>query len=116
MTLEVSAPEGMPLETMLRTLQQQVEPALYERLPEDGAIVYSGSAEKLGTALSSLSQSFLLAVVILYLLMSALFRSFLDSLLVLLALPLAAVLAELVKHVYSVEIVEELAESAAPER
>ena len=38
-----------------------------------------------------MSSSFLLAIAILYLLMSALFRSFIDSLLVVLALPLATV-------------------------
>lgn len=90
-TLEVKAPEGMSLETLLRTIQQQVEPQLYEMLPADGTVVYSGSAEKLSTALANMSGSFALAVVILYLLMSALFRSFIDSLLVLLALPLATV-------------------------
>ncbi len=90
-TLEVKAPEGMSLEALLRTIQEKVEPQLYEMLPEDGTVVYSGSAEKLATALKNMSGSFALAVVILYLLMSALFRSFVDSLLVLLALPLATV-------------------------
>jgi multidrug efflux pump subunit AcrB len=60
-------------------------------LPEDGEIRYTGTADKLKTALKSMSGSFVLAIVILYLLMSALFRSFTDSLLVLLALPLATV-------------------------
>ena len=42
-------------------------------------------------AVTNMSQSFFLAVAILFLLMSALFRSFLDSLLVVLTIPLAAV-------------------------
>ena len=52
---------------------------------------FSGTADKLETALASMSGSFLLAIVILFLLMAALFRSFKDSVLVLLALPLATV-------------------------
>ena len=60
-------------------------------LPEDGEIRYSGTADKLSVALHEMRDSFLLAIAILYLLMSALFRSFKDSLLVLLALPLATV-------------------------
>ncbi|MDX1518986.1 MAG: efflux RND transporter permease subunit, partial [Gammaproteobacteria bacterium] len=50
-----------------------------------------GTADKLEVALKSLTGSFWLAIVILYLLMSAMFRSFRDSLLVLLAIPLATV-------------------------
>lgn len=90
-TLQITPPAGMSLERLLDQLHTQVEPELLDRLPADGAIRYSGSAEKLQTVLDNMSSSFLLAVIILYLLMSALFRSFLDSLLVLLVLPLAAV-------------------------
>ncbi len=90
-TLSVRAPEGMSLEQLMIILRSEVEPNLLEALPEDGTIRYAGTAEKLDQALSSLSGSFLLAVIILYLLMSALFRSFLDSLLVLVVLPLAVV-------------------------
>jgi len=89
--LSVRAPEGMSLEQLMNTLRTEVEPRLLEMLPEDGSIRYAGTAERLDQALSSLSGSFLLAVAILYLLMSALFRSFVDSLLVLVVLPLATV-------------------------
>jgi multidrug efflux pump subunit AcrB len=90
-TLEIRPPEGLSLEEALQTLRTKVEPAVESLLPEDGAIRYSGTADKLQVALQNMGGSFLLAVVILYLLMSALFRSFKDSLLVLLALPLATV-------------------------
>jgi multidrug efflux pump subunit AcrB len=60
-------------------------------LPEDGTIRYTGTADQLEVALKNMGGSFVLAIVILYLLMSALFRSFKDSLLVLMALPLATV-------------------------
>ena len=60
-------------------------------LPEDGEIRYGGSADKLDQALTNMAGTFALAIIILYLLISALFRSFKDSLLVILALPLATV-------------------------
>ncbi|HFD80898.1 MAG TPA: efflux RND transporter permease subunit [Gammaproteobacteria bacterium] len=90
-TLQVRAPQGMSLERLMRVLREQVEPQLLDLLPGDGSIRYSGTARKLDRALQAMGGSFLLAVVILYLLMSALFRSFLDSLLVLVVLPLATV-------------------------
>ena len=90
-TLQIQPPKGMSLERLLKLLRTQVEPELLDRLPADGAIRYSGSAEKLQQVLDDMGSSFLLAVAILYLLMSALFRSFIDSLLVLMVLPLAAV-------------------------
>ncbi len=90
-TLQVKPPENMSLEEAMSIIKTQVIPAVENLLPEDGAIRYSGTADKLQTALTSMGGSFLLAIIILYLLMSALFRSFVDSLLVLLALPLATV-------------------------
>ena len=90
-TLQVRAPPGMSLERLLTLIRTEVEPELMQHLPEDGSIRYSGTAEKLQQALDSMGGSFLLAIAILYLLMSALFRSFVDSLLVLLVLPLATV-------------------------
>ena len=90
-TLEIRPPDGLSLEEALDVLRSKVAPAVESLLPEDGAIRYSGTADKLEVALQNMGGSFLLAVAILYLLMSALFRSFKDSLLVLLALPLATV-------------------------
>ncbi len=90
-TLIVSPPEDLSLEESITALRQQVEPPLLEMLPDDGEVSYFGSADNLQIALSSMTQSFILAIVILYLLISALFRSFKDSLLVILVLPLATV-------------------------
>lgn len=90
-TLEVSPPVTVALEDALQLLKTEIEPWVAERLPEDGEVSYGGSAGKLEQAIGSMSGSFLLAIVILYLLMSALFRSFAASLLVLMTVPLAAV-------------------------
>ena len=91
LTLTITPPPGMPMETALDILEREVEPAVAEAMPPDGQIAYRGTAEALNEALSNLAGSFLLAIVILYLLISALFRSFKDSLLVLLTIPMATV-------------------------
>ncbi len=90
-TLEIRPPDGISLEEALQVLRDKVQPVVERFLPEDGAIRYTGTADQLEVALEQMTGSFLLAIAILYLLMSALFRSFIDSLLVLLALPLATV-------------------------
>ena len=90
-TLQVTPPEGMSLEEAIESIGNQVVPQLEAQLPDDGEVRFSGTADKLQTALRSMSGSFLLAIAILFLLMAALFRSFKDSVLVLLALPLATV-------------------------
>ncbi|MEE4639812.1 MAG: efflux RND transporter permease subunit [Wenzhouxiangella sp.] len=91
LSLQVTPPSGMPMETALDTLRTQVDPQLRAALPADGVITYRGTAEALGETLSNLGGSFLLAIVILYLLISALFRSFRDSILVLMTIPMATV-------------------------
>ncbi len=88
-TLEVTPPETVSLEEALEIIKRDIEPQLIEQLPEDGDIQYGGTADKLDTALENMTGSFLLAITILYLLMSAMFRSFKDSLLVMLSIPLA---------------------------
>ena len=90
-TLQVTPPDGMSLEEALDVINAQVVPLIQAQLPDDGEVRFTGTADKLQTALGSMSGSFVLAIAILFLLMSALFRSFKDSVLVLLALPLATV-------------------------
>jgi multidrug efflux pump subunit AcrB len=91
LSLQVTPPSGMPMETALDVLRTQVDPQLRAALPPDGVITYRGTAEALGETLSNLGGSFVLAIVILYLLISALFRSFRDSVLVLMTIPMATV-------------------------
>lgn len=89
--LNVTPPEDLSLEEAIEILQNDVEPELKPLLPPDGTIQYGGSASALKSAIANMSENFLLAIMVLFLLMSALFRSMRDSLLVLLALPLATV-------------------------
>jgi multidrug efflux pump subunit AcrB len=90
-TLNISPPERMSLEEALDTLKQDVEPKLKAVMPSDAGIRYAGSADRLASAIDSMSENFLLALLVLFLLMAALFRSVKDSILVLLCLPLATV-------------------------
>lgn len=90
-TLQVTPPDNISLEEAIALIKEKAEPAIMAQLSESGAITYRGSAEALTEALTNMSQSFLLALIILYLLMSALFRSFKDSLLVVLTIPLATI-------------------------
>ena len=89
--LNVSPPDGMSLEEAIGILKSDVEPRLRALMPADGTIRYGGSADALKNAVSNMTENFLLAIMVLFLLMSALFRSPKDSFLVVLALPLAAV-------------------------
>jgi len=90
-TLNVTPPEGLSLEEALTTLQNEVEPEIQTLLPPDGVIQYGGGADSLRKAVRNMSENFLVALLVLFLLMSALFGSMRDSLLVVLAIPLATV-------------------------
>ncbi len=91
LTLQVTPPSGMPLEAALDIIEAQVAPQIQALLPEDGRIGYTGTAEALAESLTTMASSFALAIVILYLLISAMFKSFTDSLLVIATIPMATV-------------------------
>ncbi len=91
LTLEVTPPSNLAMEEALEIIKGQVAPAIWDAMPSGGTVKYRGTAEALDEALTSMTGSFILAVVILYLLISALFRSFRDSLLVILTIPMATV-------------------------
>ncbi|NNK34181.1 MAG: efflux RND transporter permease subunit [Xanthomonadales bacterium] len=90
-SLSVSPPENVSLETAVSTVQSEVEPLLRSSLPNDGTIVYGGSADSLNDAIQTMSNNFLMALLILFLLMAGLFRSLRDAAIVALTIPLAGV-------------------------
>jgi len=91
MSFNINPPDGMSLQEAITAIEEKVEPQLIAMLPDDGAIRYAGSADSLKNAIKTMSENFILALLILFLLMSALFRSMRDSILVVIALPLATV-------------------------
>jgi multidrug efflux pump subunit AcrB len=92
-TLNVSLnpPDDMSLEEAMALIKEKVEPQVQAMMPLDGAINYGGSADSLDKAVATMSLNFLFAMALLFVLMAGLFRSFLDSLMVVLSLPLATV-------------------------
>jgi len=77
------------MEEALDIIKQNVIPDIKEVLPESTSIQLSGNADQLGSAIGEMIQNFVLALLILFLIMTALFKSPKDSFLVLLAMPLA---------------------------
>jgi multidrug efflux pump subunit AcrB len=90
-TLTVDPPANESLESVLHTIDTRVLPTLRAQLPPDGTLRLAGSADSLSQTLSAMSRVFALALVVLLLLMTVLFRSLRDSLIVLLTVPLALV-------------------------
>ena len=88
-SLQVLPPDTTTVEEALAILREKAGPRLREALPDGASIRYRGSADRLEAALTDMGQNFLLAVLILFLIMAAMFRSLYDSLLVLLVMPLA---------------------------
>ncbi|HYB64248.1 MAG TPA: efflux RND transporter permease subunit [Steroidobacteraceae bacterium] len=90
-TLTIDPPATLSLEKVLRTIDTQVLPQLKTHMPADGSMRLAGSADSLSQTLSTMSRVFALALVVLLLLMTVLFRSLRDSVIVLLTVPLALV-------------------------
>lgn len=90
-SLGISPPRKMSLEEAVEILKRDVEPVLAKMMPPDGSIRYGGSADNLRNAVSNMGQNFALAILVLFLIMAAMFRSVKDSLFVVLTIPLATV-------------------------
>jgi multidrug efflux pump subunit AcrB len=80
-------PEDMTLDEALQRLRQDVEPKVRSTMGPQTQLTYAGSANDLHEALAAMGQNFVLALLILFALMAALFRSVRDSLLVMLVMP-----------------------------
>ena len=82
-------PETMSLDEAIERLREQVEPKVRAALPDNAQMTYAGSANELHEALVAMGKNFALALLILFALMAALFRSVWDSFLVMLVLPVS---------------------------
>jgi multidrug efflux pump subunit AcrB len=88
-SLQVIPPENVTVEEALAILRADVGPKIFEALPSDASINYRGSADRLEGALKEMRNNFLLAILILFMIMAAIFRSLRDSFMVLMVMPLA---------------------------
>jgi HAE1 family hydrophobic/amphiphilic exporter-1 len=92
-TIRVTPPPQMPLETAMT----RIESDILTPMRADGSlgggysVNLSGSADKLSETRQSLQGNFVLAIVVTYLLMAALFESFLYPFVILFSVPFAAV-------------------------
>jgi multidrug efflux pump subunit AcrB len=82
-------PEDMTLDEALDILHREVEPKVRAAMAPKVRLTYAGSVNDLHQALRAMGQNFLLALVILFALMAALFRSMRDSLLVMVVIPVS---------------------------
>lgn len=88
-SIQISPPETMSLEEALASINENVIPKMRAHLPIEASIQLSGNANKMAMAIKDMFKNFVLALIILFLLMTALFKSPRDSLLVLIVMPLA---------------------------
>ncbi len=90
-TLTVDPPESVSLEQALDAIHDRILPTLEAELPPGSTIRMAGSAADLSRALSTMGRVFALAVGVLFMVMTVLFQSTRDSLIVLLAIPLSLI-------------------------
>jgi multidrug efflux pump subunit AcrB len=88
--LNVSPPKELSLGQAIELLKRDVEPEIRAHLPADGSVQYEGNAGSLREALANMAQNLSIALIALFLLLAALFRSVKDSLFVILTIPLAS--------------------------
>ncbi|MDT8418877.1 MAG: efflux RND transporter permease subunit [Desulfuromonadales bacterium] len=89
-TLQITPPQSMPLQTAMEIIEQQTIPEVRQMgLLEGLQVEMSGAADKLVETREVLQWDFLLAVLIAYLLMASLFGNFIYPLIIMLTVPLA---------------------------
>ncbi|HXC56499.1 MAG TPA: efflux RND transporter permease subunit [Rhizomicrobium sp.] len=89
--LNLQPPRGMALQDAMAIVRHDVEPQIRKLLPADGSVTYGAAADHLDNALWSMGKNFALAVLILFLIMAALFKSVWDAAIATIALPLGTV-------------------------
>lgn len=88
--LEVTPPDDIPLQAAMETIDELVGRFQQEGRLQGVIVGVGGSADKLVQTRMALQWNFLLALIIVYLLMSSLFENFLYPLIIMFSVPLAA--------------------------
>jgi len=91
--IQVQPPDTVPLEAAMDMIRDEIVAPMQQEGSVGGLyrVTLSGSADKLTQTARAFQWNFLLAVVIIYLLMAALFESFLHPLVIMFSVPLGAV-------------------------
>jgi multidrug efflux pump subunit AcrB len=88
-TLTVDPPAELSLEEALDIVEREIVPAVRAALPADAGVRVAGSADRLDEVLRTMGGNFAMALLVLFLLMAAIFRSLRDSGFVMATLPMA---------------------------
>jgi multidrug efflux pump subunit AcrB len=89
--LNLQPPRGMALQDTMAIIKKDIEPQIRKLLPADGTVTYGAAANHLDNALWSMGKNFGLAVLLLFLIMAALFKSVWDAAIATIALPLGTI-------------------------
>ncbi len=89
LTLAVTPPAEMTVQEALEQLRNVAGPKLSEIMPDDVSVAYSGTADRLEGAFSTMQKNLGIAAIVLLLILAAMFRSIWDAFLVMLSMPLA---------------------------
>jgi HAE1 family hydrophobic/amphiphilic exporter-1 len=87
--LTVNITQDAPLSDVVQRVEEEIFPPIAASLGPAYALGFGGSADKLRTTLESLTGGFALSVLIVYLLLVALFRSWVSPFIILTTVPLA---------------------------
>jgi hydrophobic/amphiphilic exporter-1 (mainly G- bacteria), HAE1 family len=88
--LEVTPPDDLPLQAAIEDIDGLIAGLRQQGMFAGVSVTTGGNADKLTETFDALKWNFVLAVIIIYLLMSALFENFLYPFIILFAVPLAA--------------------------
>ena len=88
--LEVTPPEDVPLQAAVETVQQIVDGMEQQGQLQSVKVTLGGNADKLNEAVGAIRWNLIMAAIIVYLLMSALFENFFYPLIIMFSVPLAA--------------------------
>ncbi|WP_341503857.1 efflux RND transporter permease subunit [Gallaecimonas sp. GXIMD4217] len=105
-SLIIRPPAEMSLEESIELVERHVLPPMQAQLEGGESLLLSGNANQMHSAINEMLLNFALALLILLMLMTALFKSLRDALLVLLVMPLAVaggVLALALLNVFTVQ-------------
>ncbi|MGI9238085.1 MAG: efflux RND transporter permease subunit, partial [Woeseiaceae bacterium] len=89
LTLSVTPPEDMTVQEALGIIRDDIGPEIRAILPQDMALQYRGTADRLEQAFAKMGVNLMTAAVVLFLILAAMFRSLRDAFIVMLAMPLA---------------------------
>jgi multidrug efflux pump subunit AcrB len=88
-TLTFDPPPTLSLEEALKVVDEELVPQLKSMLPADAGVRIAGSADRLDEIVATMARNFGLALLVLFLLMAAMFKSLRDSAYVIATMPLA---------------------------